>query len=255
MVLESIQEFALTRNFELLCVKNNNLGLYDDLVASTERPGNYLFFVDDANELAELDLILDYTTEKQYGYDVRIIVTVRDYDIDRIKALWQSNNFIKYFDYFLYNFTEVKFYKWRIGSTFKEILTHDSVDSITKQHQQEWLTHIITQNASNDWIYVIFEFVCELEDDTKRSATQTLLENNSDIETFNELSIIPNHWSGWESLILAFQKQIDFLESLYPLVTGMKFINHRTMIKSKVEMLQQRIRNEEIEVIHRNLSM
>lgn len=150
LVLESIQEFALTRNFELLCVKNNNLGLYDDLVASTERPGNYLFFVDDANELAELDLILDYTTEKQYGYDVRIIVTVRDYDIDRIKALWQSNNFIKYFDYFLYNFTEVKFYKWRIGSTFKEILTHDSVDSITKQHQQEWLTHIITQNASND---------------------------------------------------------------------------------------------------------
>lgn len=238
---------------ELMILFENDIVLLQDIYFYMLKQGRYIDYR--GTFLVEF-LLIDETWLKKYAESFwENAQNNIDYDIDRIKALWQSNNFIKYFDYFLYNFPEVKFYKRRIGSTFKEILTHDSVDSIIKQHQQEWLTHIITQNASNDWIYVIFEFVCELDDDTKRSATQTLLENNSDIETFNKLSIIPNHWNGWESLIPAYQKQIDFLESLYPLVTGMKFINHRTMIKSKVEMLQQMIRNEEIEVIHRNLSM
>ena len=238
---------------ELLILFENDIVLLQDIYFYMLKQGRY---VDYRGTFLVDFLLVDETWLQKYSESFwENAQNNIDYDIDRIKALWQSNNFIKYFDYIFYNFPEVEFYKWRIGSTFKEILTHDSVDSITKQHQQEWLTHIITQNASSDWIYVIFEFVCELDDDTKRTATQTLLENNSDIETFNKLSIIPNHWSGWESLIPAYQKQINFLESLYPLVTGIKFLNHRAMIKSKVEMLQQMIKIEEIEVIHRNLSM
>ena len=57
LVLETIREVALTKEYKLLCVKNNNLGLYDDLVFATEQPDKYLFFVDGANEFADLSQI------------------------------------------------------------------------------------------------------------------------------------------------------------------------------------------------------
>ena len=79
LVLEAIREVALLNGYKLLCVKNNNLGLYDDLVSATEQPSKYLFFIDDANELAELSQILAYTTKGYLGYEVKVIVTVRDY--------------------------------------------------------------------------------------------------------------------------------------------------------------------------------
>ena len=79
LVLEAVQIFARRENYKLLCVKNNNLSLYQDLVSATETPGKYMFFVDDANELADLNQILQYTTQIQKGYEVKIILTVRDY--------------------------------------------------------------------------------------------------------------------------------------------------------------------------------
>ena len=81
------------------------------------------------------------------------------------------------------------------------------------------------------------------------------LDNNQDFEMFNKLSLVPNHWSGSGSLVPAYQKQIDFLESLYPLVSGIKFLKHKIKIKSKVEMLHEMIKEEEVEVICRNLYM
>ena len=79
LALEAIKEFSNNNGWKLLCVKNNNLSLYEDLVSATEQRGKYLFFIDDANELAELSRILEYVTKGYLGYEARIIVTVRDY--------------------------------------------------------------------------------------------------------------------------------------------------------------------------------
>lgn len=79
IVLEAAQIVAQKDGYKLLCVKSNNLQLYDDLVANTDRPGSYLFFIDDANELSGLNLILDYITREKSGYQIKVIMTVRDY--------------------------------------------------------------------------------------------------------------------------------------------------------------------------------
>lgn len=79
IALEAVSCVAKKEGYHLLCVKNNNLGLYDDLVCSIEKPGKYLFFVDDANELNQLGQILEYTKRIHDGYFVKIVVTVRDY--------------------------------------------------------------------------------------------------------------------------------------------------------------------------------
>lgn len=174
----------------------------------------------------------------------------------RNNALWKSNEFIKYFDYILYHFLEEGMYRWQIGFAFKDMLTYIE-DNVVKQHQKEWIMHIVTENAFTQWIDIIFEFICELDDDIKRSAIQTFLDNNPNFETFDKLSIVPNHWSGKgsEGFVPAYQEQIGFLESLYPIVSGIKFLRHREKIKSEVEQLRDRIKQEKVAVICRNLYM
>ena len=142
-----------------------------------------------------------------------------------------------------------------IKYAFKNIMTEIKTDIIIKQNQQDWLNHIIIDNAVSDKIVTIFDFVCELGEETRRNAIKIFLDNNQDFETFSKLLLVPNHWRGSGSFVPAYQQQIDFLKSLYPLVSGIKFLKHKARIKSKVEMLYEMIKREEVEVICRNLYM
>lgn len=79
LVIEAIRRYSEENNVTLLCVKNNNQPLYEDLVSKIDRPGDYLFFVDDANELSGLSHILHYILRVNEGYHVKVVLTVRDY--------------------------------------------------------------------------------------------------------------------------------------------------------------------------------
>ena len=79
IVLEAVRAVSKEDGYRLLCVKSNNSPLNDDLVACTDRSGNYLFFIDDANELSGLNLILAYINRTKPGWQIKVIMTVRDY--------------------------------------------------------------------------------------------------------------------------------------------------------------------------------
>lgn len=181
--------------------------------------------------------------------------THRDIDIYTNSALWKSENYKEYFDYIFYHFPEDEIYSWRIRYVFKDFLIQVENEDIIKQRQQEWLTHLILDNILSNKIVVIFETICELEENLRRNAIKIFLDNNHDFETFDKLSLLPNHWSGSGSVVPAYQNQVHFLESLYPFVSGVKFLKHKAKIKSKVEMLHEMIKSEEIEEICRNLYM
>lgn len=78
-VVEAIKKYAYGEGYELLCVKNNNLPLYEDLISKTEKAAKYLFFIDDANELAGLSHVIQYITKDNSEYEIKVILTVRDY--------------------------------------------------------------------------------------------------------------------------------------------------------------------------------
>ena len=189
----------------------------------------------------------------EYFWENKIKHIELDYHINN--ALWKSENYKEYFDYIFYHFIKDKMYSWIVKYAFMDIMTEVENDDIIKQHQKEWLEHIIINNLLSDNIVVIFNFICELDEYLRRNMIKIFLDNNQDFEMFNKLSLVPNHWSGSGSLVPAYQKQIDFLESLYPLVSGIKFLKHKIKIKSKVEMLHEMIKEEEVEVICRNLYM
>ena len=176
-------------------------------------------------------------------------------DFNRNGVLWESDNYIKYYDYLFESFPDDEMYDWEICNRFKNVLVHSAGDDLVKERQKEWLVHLIKEKAYSDKIDVIFDLLCELNDDLRRVGIETFLQTNDDYEVFDRIRLLPNHWSGTDSFVPAYQRQIDFLESLYPLVPGVKYLKHKTRIQKDVDMLKNMIKHEEVEVMYRHLYM
>ena len=79
LALEVAKLYEKNEDYKIFCVKSNNLGIYNDLVSTIKKGEKYLFLVDDANELKQFNLILEYVNKLSDNYHVKIIATVRDY--------------------------------------------------------------------------------------------------------------------------------------------------------------------------------
>ena len=82
-------QYAGENNRNLYCFQNQALELYEDLRSYMEQPGAYLLFIDDANQLSQLSLIIDYVNRQSSGYDVKILLTVRKYAFEKVKNVIQ----------------------------------------------------------------------------------------------------------------------------------------------------------------------
>ena len=80
--IEIIKEF-LTKHpeYECYCIFNNNLNIYDDLIALITEDKEFLFFIDDANRMTfHVSHLINFVRSKS-NIQVKIIFTVRDYAI------------------------------------------------------------------------------------------------------------------------------------------------------------------------------
>ena len=71
-------------NEKIYCIHSNALPIYEDLKLFIDSPGNYFLFIDDANQLSGLQHIIRYVTMKSEGYNVKILITVRDYALQKV---------------------------------------------------------------------------------------------------------------------------------------------------------------------------
>jgi hypothetical protein len=89
IVIEASRRFSEQNAYRLLCIRSNDLPIFEDLASYIPMPGNYLVFIDDANELNGFKYVLRYLNMAEQGYNIKIIATVRDYArkyvIDQIK--------------------------------------------------------------------------------------------------------------------------------------------------------------------------
>ncbi|HNX28749.1 MAG TPA: ATP-binding protein [Syntrophomonadaceae bacterium] len=79
LALECCQKYAFTNAYRLLCIQSNNLPIHEDLKVFLDNPNRYLLMIDDANQIASLQHVLQYLTKQMQGYEVKIVITVRDY--------------------------------------------------------------------------------------------------------------------------------------------------------------------------------
>lgn len=84
LALETGRVFSKENGFRFLCIRSNDLPIFQDLSDYIMKPDKYLLFVDDANELSGLKHVLEYLNMHKNGYEIRIMITVRDYAKNRV---------------------------------------------------------------------------------------------------------------------------------------------------------------------------
>jgi len=85
LALHYAETYSNTHNEKFFCIRSNALPIYDDLKCFLDAPGSYFLLLDDANQLSELQHIIRYVIRKPEGYNVKILITVRDYALQKVK--------------------------------------------------------------------------------------------------------------------------------------------------------------------------
>ena len=79
LALEACNVYAAENNIELRCIRSKYLEIYEDIKNLFSTPENYVFLVDDANELSGLHHILTFLNENKQKQLLKIVITVRNY--------------------------------------------------------------------------------------------------------------------------------------------------------------------------------
>ncbi|WP_058259532.1 ATP-binding protein [Fenollaria timonensis] len=203
--------------------------------------------------LVEFINLEDSWLERYLNLVLRELKVSRDFMSSRNKALWESDKYAYYFDYFINNYPIQGLNSWTTRQYFNMMFKTDESNELIKSHQKEWLANIIKEKANTNLINIIFDIVCDLEDETKLYLIKIFLENNDSYGTFERLSLTPNSYCGYGSLVPIFEERVKFLESLYPLLSDIKFLKHKKLIEDKVNGLKNMIKKEEEREIIDNL--
>lgn len=83
--IEFAKRHASCNGEDVYCIHSRALGLFDDLKMYFSRPGLYFIVVDDANQITDLRLIIDLVNQKREGFSFNLLLTVRDYAIEKVK--------------------------------------------------------------------------------------------------------------------------------------------------------------------------
>lgn len=88
LALEACRRFTARRpEFTVRGIRYHGVDLFEDLRVHFAPPGDYLVFVDDANRVSGFDHVLRFLHDGAAGRRVKVVATVRDYALDRVREL------------------------------------------------------------------------------------------------------------------------------------------------------------------------
>lgn len=161
--------------------------------------------------------------------------------------IWNIENYIdladNIFDYCYNKRTQLRFL-----SPIKLMLqktTAISQEIITKQ--DIWINHIIEKYCyDKEKMYQLFCEISELPCERRKTAIKKFLFLNSDPSAFEQLPLEPNHYGGSGSMIPYMQERIDYLQSLLPLVSGLKYLEQKQRIEREINCWKEEINFQEV---------
>lgn len=72
------------KEYKVYCVRSNGNFLYEDIKFYIDNPGKYMLFLDDANMVVSLDNVLQTLLTLPSEFEIKILITVRDYARERV---------------------------------------------------------------------------------------------------------------------------------------------------------------------------
>jgi len=173
-----------------------------------------------------------------------------DYDLVRNEIIWQLDNYKKYLDFIIEYALDNKFYLQNVIAIFFDNIENRNIN----QRKEECLGYLIRKYSNNqNVLFAIFDEISELSYDFRRKAIKEFLKCNKNYEMFKNLPIDRILDFNIGSMITAYQKEIDFFESLMQHLKGIDYLEHKRFINEKINSLKKMIEKEEIKEILNNL--
>lgn len=176
------------------------------------------------------------------------------YDTTRLLKIWDTEQYIDLadgvFDYWCNKREELTY--WRYWSPIKMMLQYEESHREVIVKQDLWMQHTIEKYSHDkDRMCLLFAAIEELSCERRRKAVEKFLSLNVNPDVFERLPLEPPHWGGSGSMIPYMQERIEYLHSLLPLVSGIKYLKQKQRIEREIDCWQERIRSEEVEELLR----
>ena len=172
------------------------------------------------------------------------------YDIARLLKIWDTEQCMDLadgvFDYCDSRRKESMY--WLYWSPVNMMLHNEASHPEIIVKQDLWIKHAIEKYGHDgERMYQLFSAIEELSCERRKKAVEKFLSLNADPDIFEQLPLEPSHWGGIGSMIPHMQERIEYLRSLLPLVSGLKYLRQKQRIEQAIETWKARIRSEEVE--------
>lgn len=171
------------------------------------------------------------------------------YDTKRLLKIWDAEQYVDLadgvFDYCYSKQKELAY--WLYWSPVNMMLHHEASHRELVARQDLWMQHAIEKYSHDkDRMCLLFTAIEELSCERRRKAVEKFLSLNADPDAFEPLPLESPHWGGTGSLIPYMQERIEYLRSLVPLVSGIKYLKQKQRIEREIDCWKERIHSEEV---------
>ena len=95
-----------------------------------------------------------------------------------------------------------------------------------------------------DFIQFVFSLISEFVPERRLAFIAQFLGLNKSYEVFTCLEIEPHHWSWGGSAVPMYQKRVEYLESVLPLLDTADLLKHKQLIEGQIQWLRGEIERE-----------
>ena len=171
------------------------------------------------------------------------------YNVARLLKIWDTEQYMDLaddvFDY-CHSKREKSMY-WLYWSPVNMMLHNEASHPDIIVKQDLWIKHAIEKYGHDgEQMYQLFSAIEELSCERRKKAVEKFLSLNADPDIFERLPLEPSHWGGCGSMIPYMQERTDYLRSLLPLVSGIKYLKQKQRIEREIAGWKERIRSEEV---------
>lgn len=189
------------------------------------------------------EYLIQVTHPEKYRY--------RKYEhyMDRLKGVWKENDYMNKVDYIVSKlYTLFKDSRWDFEHCVEYlfVLEHNAKEEIIVK-QNEWIDKCIENKYDDsDFMNSLFYVLSELPTDRRKKALLKFLSLNSNYDDFEKIPLEPSSWGGSGSMIPYMQNRINYLSSLIPYLSGMKYLKHKQRVEKYIDVWKERIKQEEV---------
>jgi hypothetical protein len=108
------------------------------------------------------------------------------------------------------------------------------------ERQDAFLANLIARCHDDiDFLAWLFETIATLPAERRRNLIAAFLSHNDDYKAFKRLSLAPSGALATGSFVPVYQRKIEFMESLLPLLNDLRFLRHRQRVQHKIEQYRK----------------